>query len=225
MKTLILAIAAMAVLASCSKPDPIPEALKLWDANETIQNWRGGDATMYIPDQYAYADLDKDGTPELLLREHQVSEYGESTGFLAVYTNGKSGLKLVALDTKEAQIGDIFICKNGIVIVEAGNESGTWSETSYFMLKNSELASVYYSEYQTEEEEFEEGDEEEYTEEEGDEEEYEEVEAEFTVTYYKSEPATAEPKEISSDEFDKATAGTDNHCEINDFEWKDITKK
>lgn len=224
MKKQILAIMALAALVSCSKKDIVPDALNLWNSNETIMDYRSSSQpTDYAPNEFAYVDLDKDGTPELLLREHEVSEYGGGTGFIGVYTNGKSGLKLVALASKMEQIGDIFICKNGMVVVSDGNESGTQSSLVTYVLKNSELATVYYDEYFAEEEEYGDVDfeeEEEY--EEDDDVEYEDMESDFTEIFYKSEPANAERVEISDEEYDKATAGNTDYSEIDSFDWKKI---
>ncbi|MBP5364612.1 MAG: hypothetical protein J6Y82_01650 [Bacteroidales bacterium] len=210
MKTRFLAIAALAVLASCSKSDPLPEAIKIWNADEMVQRFQD-EQLGSAANEYAYVDIDADGTQELLLRQHIEEEWGEGTGFMAVFTNGKSGLKLVGLSHNMAQTGGITVSKNGVVKVSDGNESGTKGEVNSYVLKNSEIAAVYSDVY-------------EYVEPEEDA-EYDENWVYDRESYFVSEPAGSQRKEITAAEFEKALAGADDEYYSSDFNWQKIEVK
>lgn len=219
MKTRVLSIFALAALVACSgsvnnnnetatpadstqtevsvedtASNVLKDAVSVWTQNERIQSM-SGEGKVKLPDQYALFDLDGDGNEEILLREW-IKDIN-MTGYLALFTNAKDGLKLVALDYQSGQIGGMTFYKNGFVKIESGNESGTYGQYDYVKIENSSVVRSFISAFGEDENEKE------YN------------------NFYKME-AGQEKQTISSDEFSAAIVGcdSDNAYQLDGFDWK-----
>lgn len=240
MKTSIFAILALASLSACTgnsskqnsegqEPEAavsatsneagtsdqsaaIDAAVKLWNAQEQLKNYAEATGDIPQPSQYALVDFDKDGKDEILLRE--VIKQGEEkhTGFIAAFANGSKGLKLIGIEHTMAQIGGIYFFKNGMTMVSSGNESGTYGLSQYYLLKDSNIETVYSCTSELDEEA--------------------DPDAEPVVTYSKSTVAYASTDKVSSEkigksDFESATQGLSygDALETASFPWKDLNSK
>lgn len=219
MKTRVLSIFALAALVACSgsvnnnnetatpadstqtevsvedtASNVLKDAVSVWTQNERIQSM-SGEGKVKLPDQYALFDLDGDGNDEILLREW--NKDSNLTGYLALLTNAKDGLKLVALDYQSGQIGGLTLYKNGFVRIESGDEAGTYGQYDYVKIENSSVVRSFISAFGEDENEKE------YS------------------NFYKME-AGQEKQTISSDEFSAAIVGcdSDNAYQLDGFDWK-----
>lgn len=190
----------------------IDAAIKLWNADEQLKFYAEDGAGLPKPSQYALVDFDKDGKDEILLRE--VIKQGEekNTGFIAAFANGSKGLKMIGMSHSMAQVGGIYFFKNGMTLVENGNESGTFGLSQYYFLKDSNIETVYSRTSKLDED--------------GD------MDAEPVVTYSKGGVAYAPTENVSSvninkSEFESATQGLTygDAYETASFPWKDLESK
>lgn len=221
MKTRVLPIFALAALAACSgnvnnnnestapadstmtevsagdnSADLLKEAIAVWEQDEWIQG-NSDEGKVNRPNQYAYCDLDGDGSDEILLREWLKDS--NITGYLALFANGKDGLQLVGLTYQTAQIGGMTLYKNGFVKLDSGNESGTYGQNDYLKIENSSVVRSFIATYGEDED------------------------GNNLDNFYKKE-AGQERQTISSDEFSSAIAGCDNDnaYPLDGFDWKPV---
>lgn len=221
MKTRVLPIFALAALAACSgnvnnnkettapadstmtevsagdnSADLLKEAIAVWEKDEWIQG-NSDEGKVNRPNQYAYCDLDGDGSDEILLREWLKDS--NITGYFALFANGKEGLQLVGLTYQTAQIGGMTLYKNGFVKLDSGNESGTYGQNDYLKIENSSVVRSFIATYGEDED------------------------GNNLNNFYKKE-AGQERQMISSDEFSSAIAGCDhdNAYPLDGFDWKPV---
>ncbi|MBR4814355.1 MAG: hypothetical protein IKZ67_02725 [Paludibacteraceae bacterium] len=182
------------VSAVDNSADLLKEAIAVWEKDEWIQG-NSDEGKVNRPNQYAYCDLDGDGSNEILLREWLKDS--NITGYLALFANGKEGLQLVGLTYQTAQIGGMTLYKNGFVKLDSGNESGTYGQNDYLKIENSSIARSFIATFGEDED------------------------GNDMNNFYKKE-AGQERQTISSDEFSAAIVGcdSDNAYQLDGFDWK-----